>query len=291
MALAEGFVEQDGGGSGSVEGFDLTFERDVDAGVRGVNDVFGKAGAFVAHEKRDRLTPVDFPGSSQCVGGVVVVDAGRDGGDVVQLELSEQDAEGGAVDERKVERGSGGGAEGLRGKWTGGAGLAGGGSDGSGGAEGGSGTENGTDVAGILHTGEDDDQWGALAFRGGEQIFELRYAGNDEGADALRVLGVGDACKKAIGGGEDRESDFGAGDERSEVGTVAFAGFAEQDCFDFAAGGEGFFDKAEAFDADRAGFGGEAAAEGHAKQFQPAIVAAHDRCRSGFCRRGHLREA
>jgi hypothetical protein len=52
-----------------------------------------------------------------------------------------------------------------------------------------------------------------------------------------------------------------------EFFAVAFAGFAEEDGFDGAAGFEGFFDEAEAFDADAAGVGLEAAAEGDAELF------------------------
>ena len=63
MALAEGFVEEDGGGSGGVEGFDVALHGDLDAGVGGVDDFFGEAGAFVADEESDWLAPIDLPGS------------------------------------------------------------------------------------------------------------------------------------------------------------------------------------------------------------------------------------
>jgi hypothetical protein len=46
---------------------------------------------------------------------------------------------------------------------------------------------------------------------------------------------------------------------------MALAGFAEEDGFDLAAGFEGFFDEAEAFDAYAAGVGLQAAAEGDAE--------------------------
>ena len=62
LALAEGFVEEDGGGRGGVEGFDVALHGDLDAGVGGVDDVFGEAGAFVADEEGDGLAPVEFPG-------------------------------------------------------------------------------------------------------------------------------------------------------------------------------------------------------------------------------------
>ena len=41
LALAEGFVEEDGGCGGGVEGFDVALHGDLDAGVGGVNDFFG----------------------------------------------------------------------------------------------------------------------------------------------------------------------------------------------------------------------------------------------------------
>ena len=64
---------------------------------------------------------------------------------------------------------------------------------------------------------------------------------------------------------------------------MAFAGFAEEDGFDLAAGFEGFLDQAEAFDADAAGVGLQAAAESDAKLFEPPIVAAGEEgIRRGF---------
>jgi hypothetical protein len=72
------------------------------------------------------------------------------------------------------------------------------------------------------------------------------------------MFGVGDAFEEAVGGFEDGESHFVAGDEVSEAVAVALAGFAEEDRVDAAAGFEGFFDEACAFDTDGAGFGGEA---------------------------------
>lgn len=75
-----------------------------------------------------------------------------------------------------------------------------------------------------------------------------------------------------------------------EFFAVAFAGFTEEDGFDGAAGFEGFFDEAEAFDADAAGVGLQAAAESDAELFKPAVVAAgEERVGSGFGGWGHLR--
>ena len=55
---------------------------------------------------------------------------------------------------------------------------------------------------------------------------------------------------------------------------MALTGFAEEDGLNGAAGPQSFFDQAGAFDADEAGFGGQAAAKRHAELFQPAVVAA-----------------
>jgi hypothetical protein len=67
---------------------------------------------------------------------------------------------------------------------------------------------------------------------------------------------------------------------------MAFAGFAEEDSFDAAAGAKGFFDEADAFDADGAGFRGKATAQGHAEFLEPAIVAAGEDSRRGCGRAG-----
>ncbi len=57
---------------------------------------------------------------------------------------------------------------------------------------------------------------------------------------------------------------------------MALSRFAEKDRLDAAAGAESFLDEADAFNADAAGFRGQAAAEGHAKGLQPAIVPARE---------------
>jgi hypothetical protein len=95
----------------------------------------------------------------------------------------------------------------------------------------------------------------------------VRLTGDYQSGYALGMLGVGDAFEEAVGGFEDGEGHFGAGDEVREFFAMAFAGFAEEDGFDLAAGFQGFLDQAEAFDADAAGVGLQAAAEGDAKLF------------------------
>ena len=127
-----------------------------------------------------------------------------------------------------------------------------------------------------MYAGEHYQQRGTGFGRSAEEIVEGGWARSDERGDALRMLGVGDALEQAIGGAQDRDSDFGAIDQRREAFMVAFAGFAEEDGLDRAAGAQRFFDQADAFDADAAGFGGQAAAQGDAKFLEPAIVAAGD---------------
>src|SRR6516225_8086787 len=161
--------------------------------------------------------------------GAAFVNAGGDGGNVIELELSQQNTESGAVNEGKMQCGACGSAQGFGRKRAGGAGLAGGGGDGSGSAEGSGGAKNCSDIAGILDSGENDEKRSERSGRSGEEIFELRLPRNDESGDALRVFCVGDAFEEAVGGVKDREGKFGAIDERSEFGVMALAGFAEED--------------------------------------------------------------
>ena len=78
---------------------------------------------------------------------------------------------------------------------------------------------------------------------------------------------------------------------------MALAGFAEEDRFDGAARAKRFFDQADAFDADGAGFCGQAATERQAELLEPAIVPAGEerrgamvhRATRGFAWGGHYR--
>jgi hypothetical protein len=144
----------------------------------------------------------------------------------------------------------------------------------AGGAEGGGSPDDRADVGGILHTGKNNQKWRASGRRSAKKVVKRGGARLHESGDALGMLGVGKAFKKAIGGAEQRKSDFGPVDERGETPAVALAGFAEEDSFNMTAGTEGLFDEADAFDTDAAGLGGQAAPEGHAKGLEPAIVAA-----------------
>jgi hypothetical protein len=96
----------------------------------------------------------------------------------------------------------------------------------------------------------------------------------NERCNALRMLGVGKSFEEAISSAQNGESDFRAMDEGSESLAMAFAGFAEKDGLDGAAGAESFLDQADTFNANGAGSGGKTAAKSHAKFLEPAIVAA-----------------
>jgi len=290
LALAEGFVEKDSGSGGGVEAFDVGGHGDVDAGVGGTNDVLGEACAFVADEESDGLAPVHLPWGEGS--GGFLVDAGGEGVDAVELELREKDRERHSGDDGEMQSGARGGAEGFGRVGAGGAALSGGGSDGGGGAKGSGGAEDGADVAGILDAGENDEEGSGRGSGSGEEFVEREFAWLDEGGDTLRMLGVGDAFEEAIGGAEDGEASVRSANERGEAFAVAFAGLAEEDCFDATSGAEGFFDKAGAFNANGAVFGGKAAAESDAELLEPAVIATGEEVGEdgGFGSRGHWRK-
>ena len=66
-ALAGGFVEEDGGGDGGVEGVNARGERDAEASVAGAFDFGWKAGAFVADE--DCKRGAEIGGGGRCAFG------------------------------------------------------------------------------------------------------------------------------------------------------------------------------------------------------------------------------
>ena len=88
LALAEGFVEEDGGSGSGVEAFDVGGHGDVDAGVGGVNDVFGESSTFIADEEGDGLAPIHLPGGERA--GRFFVNAGGKAVDAVEFELREK---------------------------------------------------------------------------------------------------------------------------------------------------------------------------------------------------------
>ena len=69
---------------------------------------------------------------------------------------------------------------------------------------------------------------------------------------------------------------------------MAVSGFAEEHRFDAAARAKRFFDEADAFDANRAGFCWQIAAERQTEFLEPAIVAAGKYSGSGCSRAGSV---
>ena len=107
------------------------------------------------------------------------------------------------------------------------------------------------------------------------------------------MLGIGKTLEEAVGGAQGGEAHFRAVDEWREPFVMALTGFAEEHGLDGAAGTQRFFDKADAFDAHKAAFRGQSAAQGHAKFLEPAIVAAGEErglaCRPGVVARHFAR--
>jgi len=111
------------------------------------------------------------------------------------------------------------------------------------------------------------------------------------------MIGIGDSFEEPVGGVKNGKGKFGTVDQRSEALVVALARLSEEYGLDGVARAESFFDKADAFDTDVAVGSGKPSAEGYAKQFEPAIVAARDAsgfaagagCARSLFRLGHYR--
>lgn len=103
----------------------------------------------------------------------------------------------------------------------------------------------------------------------------------------MRMFGVGDAFKEAVGSAQEWNGDFRAIEIRSEAWVMAFAGFAEEHGADGAGGAEGFFDEPRTFDTNGARFGRKAAAKSYAKFLEPFVFAGGDDrgMRRGLARR------
>jgi len=236
LALAEGFVEEDGGSSAAFRDSDVALHGDLDAGVGGVDDFFGEAGAFVADEEGDGLAPVELPGSGgRIAGGRVFVDAGGDGRDGVEFELGEEDAKGGSCYKREMESGARGGAKGFGQRRVGGAELAGGGG----------GRLRWRPKAAAVRRMVRRCRGLALrrelrlvesmrAWEWAKEIFELCLTGDDQRGYALGMFGVGDAFEEAVVVFRTGKAISGRGDQVSEFFAVALAGVAEEDGFDGA---------------------------------------------------------
>ena len=86
--------------------------------------------------------------------------------------------------------------------------------------------------------------------------------------NALRVFGVGEPFKEAVGSAEDGKSHFGPVDEGRQALVMAFAGFAEEHSLNGAARAERFFDEPNALDANEAALRGQAAPQSHSEVLQ-----------------------
>ena len=263
ISLTGGFVEENSGCCGGVEGLDAGGHGDVDAHVGGALDFFGKAGTLVADEQGYGFAPVHFPWSEQRrISLASFATTGGERVDMSDFELGEKNGERHSGKNGEMKSRTGGSAKGFGRKRACGTGLAGSRGDGAGGAKGGSGAKDGADVSRVLNSRENDEKRSAGVGGSGEQVVKGSRAGLNEGGDALGMFGVGEAFEEAVGGVQNWESHFRATDEGSETVLVALAGFAEQNGADAAAGTERFFHQANAFDTHKAGFGGQAASQG-----------------------------
>jgi hypothetical protein len=112
------------------------------------------------------------------------------------------------------------------------------------------------------------------------------------------MLRVGEAFEEAVGGAKRGEGHLRAVDERRETFVMTLAGFAEEHSLNRTAGTQRFFDETNAFHADEAALGGQAATERQAELLEPAILAAGKKrgvirnswIASGFARRSHSLE-
>jgi hypothetical protein len=173
-----------------------------------------------------------------------------------------------------MERRASGGTQSFRREGAGGAGLAGCGCDRASGAEGCGGAKDSANIARILDAGKNHKKRSTGGDGCVEQLIECGSARVDKCGDALWMLGVGEALEEAVSSTQRGKSDFRPADQRSETIMMALSGFAEENRLDAATGAERFFDEADSFDADGAGFGGQTAAESHAELFEPAVVSA-----------------
>src|SRR5215472_932815 len=289
VALAGGFVEDDRGGSGGVEGLNATGHWNADAGVGAALGFSGKAGAFVADEERDGLTPVDLPGGQQRLATLFGGShAGRQRADAADFELREENREGHSGEDGEMKGRARRGAQRFRRIRAGCA------AD----SERGGRSQDRSNVARVLHAREDHEKRRARGTSAVHEVVERGLARFHQSGDALRMLGVGEALEEAVGRAQRRESYLRAVDQRGETSVMAVAGFAEEHRLNGAAGTQGFFDETDAFDANEAAFVRQAATERHAKLLEPAIVAAGEegafasgaRIARGFTRRSHSLE-
>src|SRR5216684_3014524 len=115
VSLTSGFVKNDGGRGGGVQGFDAARHGNADTRVGAALDFFGKTGAFVADEEGHWLAPIDFPRSEQRLfTGARFVNAGSERSNACDLQLREENRKQHASEDRKMQSCAGGGAQSFR---------------------------------------------------------------------------------------------------------------------------------------------------------------------------------
>jgi hypothetical protein len=88
-----------------------------------------------------------------------------------------------------------------------------------------------------------------------KNIVERRGTRGNQRGNALRVLGIRNPFKQPIRGSQNWERHLRPIHEWRKAFVVPFAGLAEQNGFDAAAGAQRFLDEADAFDAYATRFG------------------------------------
>ena len=259
--LARGFVKDQRGGDGGVQGVYRLRKLDANQRVGAAFDFGREASAFVADEERDGLAKIEFAGIARS--GI----SRRRGGDDFQAgdaELRERDGRGEFAESRKAQGGAGGGAQGFRGIGMRGAFCG----DDSRGAEGFGGAQDSADVAGILHADENDDE----RIEAAQKIVEGELRRAQKSSDALRSFGGSDGSEKLVRCAKNEGRTVEFGEKRRER---LFRGGAGEDGFELEAGANRFRDEADAFEADAFVFRARGV-EDSAEKFKPVIFARGD---------------
>ena len=107
VALAGGFIEEDGGSGGGVERFDAGGHRNAEARVGAAFDFFWEAGAFVADQQGDCVAPVDFPRSERRrLAGLRFAAGGGESADSGDAKLREEDGQSHSCENRQMQSSS-----------------------------------------------------------------------------------------------------------------------------------------------------------------------------------------
>jgi hypothetical protein len=264
-SLARSFIEQQAAGYGGVEAFDVAGHGDRDAMRGGSDEAIAEAGAFVADEE------CAWASEWCCAYRNARARDGGNGRDVVLREQVESFCFG-CVDGGNAEGGAGGSAEcfgvpGAGGAWE---------QENAGGGEGFGRAQEGADVAGVLETGEDENERRLTA----EERVWIRIWREDrcvdERGDALGLLG-GDGAREDIGRQQEMFGVVG-GRERRLVAV------AQEDGGEAQMAAQGLGDEVLAFDGNEPGGGAAGAGEGGAQLFDARVLAALDE--AGACAEG-----